>query len=324
MEGRHLPRWARGLLRNPEYPIMLAAAVAVVILSLADVIQNVKILIAVTLGVLSVMAFSALRQSETRDSQTEQMAQLANSITELITALSGSQTIAEIPSGHIQNEGFDPVHDSSSSWRFRGCMGSYLRRETLPRMAAHARNHATSRSLVRAQILDPASELTCQEYATYRRQLEERRASSSSASWTADRVRLECLASLLASTWFMQHENLQVEIGVRDRISTLRYDVADTVALITNEDGEFPAIAIRESSRIYYAIKADLDLSFENSRKIDLNSTPPLPHAWSDITDQQLHDCMVAWQTEFRPTADDRRKLLDLAFGGPGRAVLSN
>jgi hypothetical protein len=287
---------AHSIRINPENSVILVTAAAVAVLSLLDVIEDIRTLITVTLTVLSLMAFSTVRQSAA------------------MTARETDQPFAEIPSDLIQTVGFDSALADSSFWHFRGCMGSYLRGQTLPRMAQAAKKHAASRSRITVQLLDPANEQVCEKYANYRRRLEEQRLNGPDASWTRGRVQLECMASLLAATWFHQHENLRIEIGMLDRLSSLRYDISDQMAITTNENPRFPAFVIRKSSQMYYAIISDLEISLESSRIGDLTALPQLPRLPVDITTEKLHECMSLLGVTRTITDLDRDTIVQLAF----------
>jgi hypothetical protein len=294
----------KGILRKMaaefEYLVILVGAGVVAALSLLDVISEVKPLIASVLAVLSILAFAILRQNARRRIEVQEVALLRSSIEELrldvasmLQELRSARTVLEISAAE-RNVAFDEALSNPTLWHFRGSMGSYLRSRTLRRLADSARGRAGNRSQVTIQILDPADIDVCQEFARYRRRLDEQRGNSSANSWTVNRVRLECLAAIIATAWYAQHENLDIKIGVLNRMSTLRFDVSQEIALITNEDRDFPALGVRSESKLYHAIVRDIDASMTKARPINLAQLPELPLAWQQCDSDTLFQFVLS------------------------------
>jgi len=284
--------WRR-FLAEFEYSAILVGAGTIAALSLLDVISEVKPLIASVLAILSLMAFAVLRQSSRReleigkiDNMRASIQRLADRIDELETSQRSSQAIVAIQGGVGRSAVFSEALSDPLLWHFRGSMGGYLRARTLKSISEATRRRAGTRALVTVQVLDPANLVACSEYATYRRRLEEQRGSPRAAEWTTERVRLECFASVLAAGWYYQHERLDIRLGLLDRVSTLRFDVSENAALVTNEDRKFPVLVIRKSSPMYFAVVRDLEASLEHSRRVYFEQSPELPrdHSQLDVT----------------------------------------
>jgi hypothetical protein len=304
-----------------EYSLILVVAALVAVLTLTNVITSIQELIAVTLSVLSLMAFSALRHNERRNAEAKKVdvldgkvADLATNVSSLRTWLESTQAIMEIPGGPVRDDAFTTALTNPTCWHFRGCTGSFLRAATLGSVASSARKRAPSKSKVTVQILDPTDDRVCTDYATYRSRMAEQRHAGAGRQWTVRRVRHECVASLIATIWYSQHENLDIEVGLLDKVSTLRYDISDTIALITNENKDYPALAVTRSSALYNAIIADLDFSLRSARPVRVRDAPELPPNWKDVSLAHLRDAMERLGLDVDLTDLDQAALVRMAF----------
>jgi hypothetical protein len=307
--------WLRQLAENREHLIILVGGAAIALLSLLDVIESSKALVSTTLAVLSLMAFAALRDSKRRSSLAEIEISNRRALMHIREDLSSSRSIFEIAGSRDVSETFSRVLREPTIWHFQGGLGSFLRESTLPSIAKAVRGRVTTKSRVTIQVLDPSDAQVCKQYAEYRRRLAEQRNSQDAASWTLDKVQTGSAASILAALWFQQHENLQIEFGLLDRISSLRYDISDDLAMITNEDRSFPALAVTNKSPLYFAFLADLELSLRNSRRIDLGAArAELPRDWKEISTSSMRQCFNELVPELRFTDSDYRDVKALAF----------
>jgi hypothetical protein len=276
----------RSLLRRLrfdfEYSVVLVGAATIAILSLFDVIETLKPLVASTLAVLSLMAFGLLRQARRRDSDAAAVTAIGSGVdglTERVAALQQavhqSRTIEEIPGGGQRNQAFQDALLDPQHWHFRGSTGSFVRARTLVALAAASRRRAGSNIPVSIQILDPANREVCEQYVAYRLRLsQQQNAEHGAERWTVRREQLECLATLVAAAWFAQHEGLSLTVGLSATFSTLRFDLSDTSVIMTNVEQSYPALALRPESRLYFAIKNDLERTLENCRIIDVRQCP--------------------------------------------------
>ena len=190
---------------DPEYSLVLVVACVVGVLALTDTVQSIQELVATTLSVLSLMAFSALRNSERRrlearkvDDLDKNVSSLAADLKSVRDLLESAQAIREVPGGLSRDEAFDNALADPSFWHFRGCTGGFLRAETMSSVASAARRRAPSRSRVTIQIIDPTNERACAAYAAYRGRLTGQRQTGTGEPWTTQRIRNECIASLIA------------------------------------------------------------------------------------------------------------------------------
>ncbi|HEX5403048.1 MAG TPA: hypothetical protein VFX16_12180 [Pseudonocardiaceae bacterium] len=313
-----------------EYSLALVVALIVGVLALTGIIQSIQQLVATTLSVLSLMAFSTLRNSQRRRLEAAKIDVLDKNVSGLSadlrsarTLLEATQAVMEIPGGLARDEAFNAALANPSVWHFRGCTGSYLRAETMRSVANSARKRAPSRSRITIQILNPTNEQVCAEYAAYRSALAEQRQAGTGDKWTTQQVRLECTACIIAAIWYSQHENLDIEMSLLDQMSTLRYDASDEIILVTNENSHLPALAVTRSSRLYHAIIGDLEFSLKRSTAIPLNRVATLPRVWTKISAPQLTEAMSRMGLRLDIASSDRPQLLELAFRGENKYRLS-
>lgn len=312
---------ARRVLANFEYGIILIGAGAIAILSLLDIISEVKPLIASTLALLSIMAFAFLRQASRRELESRQTADLRNHIVALSSnirdvqdALRAASSIYEV-SGPARRAAFDQALSDPEYWHFRGGTGTFLRARTMDAVSQASIRRAGSRLQLTLQVLDPANMALCEQYARYRQQLDEQRAPTAMSRWSARIVRLESLASLVAAAWYSQNGGLIVSAAVQDKFSTLRFDISNLFAIITNEDRNYPAVVVTPQSRMYFAMRRDLEESLEMSREINIAMCPELGRNKECIAEGAVRQFFgVIGDGLDRLSLDDIQEVLNLAF----------
>jgi hypothetical protein len=161
----------------------------------------------------------------------------------------------------------------SSTWAYKGNAGRFLRTMTLPQMARGARNASLPRQ-VTALILDPTDEDACGGYSNYRRSLLS--AKSDGTEWTADRVRRELYATILAVAVIQRREPLlQINLGLINRFSSFRLDLSSDYVLITKEDAFAPAIRCDKDTYFYDSYLHEIQLALRQARPVTFLVEPP-------------------------------------------------
>jgi len=153
-------------------------------------------------------------------------------------------------------EMFDRELAQTDSWHFSGGMGRHTRAKTILYLDKAAKASNQQKSL-KIQLLNPADETLCTQYASYRGNL--RSAKKNKADWTSDFVRRELLSTILiASIYKTNNANLDITIRLKNNFSTLRIDLSSKAGIITKEDKNEPALICRDGSFLYKAYKEEL------------------------------------------------------------------
>jgi hypothetical protein len=155
----------------------------------------------------------------------------------------------------------------TKEWRFRGGTGSFLKAETLPALANAARR-LKRRIRVTAEIINPVDRGACEAYASYRRSLSAA-SDSGDAVWSAHRVAVNCLSTVLTGCVYRHEQPLiELEIGLTSRFSTFRYDLASQYVILTSEDKRSPSLRVDAGTFFYEAFRHDLEISLEQSARV--------------------------------------------------------
>jgi hypothetical protein len=112
------------LLAEFEYAVILVGAGVVAVLSLLDVISDVKPLVASALAVLSLLAFAILRQNARRRTEMQEVVGLRTSVEALSSSIAGmrrdlqaTSAILEISGGSARNGQLSPCSNASKRCR---------------------------------------------------------------------------------------------------------------------------------------------------------------------------------------------------------------
>ena len=150
-------------------------------------------------------------------------------------------------------------------WWFKGASGRYLRAQTLPTIAAHARESGVSKEII-AVLIDPANDQLCEQYATYRRSL---RSASQDKEWTSLRVKKEVYATILAVIRYQNDEPLlRITLALTNHFSSFRIDLSAPYAIITREDALAPAVKCDKGTYYYDSYAEDIVLSQQQARRL--------------------------------------------------------
>ncbi|MBF8189213.1 hypothetical protein ITP53_26475 [Nonomuraea sp. K274] len=185
---------------------------------------------------------------------------------QLVRVLGSRQEIAQC---HAE------ARKDTTRWSFKGGTGTYLRAVTLPECVAAARRdkrHLT----VRVEVIDPTDTDVCETYAHYRRSLADA-PDATGETWTADRVRKESYATVLAAFWHRQRYGLlDIGVGLSSTMTTFRWDLSATRLIMTVEDPNKAMTAL--AGTFYYEnCDTELRLSFEQARRVPLEMYKKVP-----------------------------------------------
>lgn len=186
-------------------------------------------------------------------------------------------------------QALEDARRNTDRWVFKGGTGTYLRAVTLRECvyAARRKKHAVH---MQVEIIDPANEKVCEDYAQFRRSLSDQ-PDATSEIWTVERTRKESYATVLAACWYWQRFSfLTIEVGLSSVMTTFRWDMTPHRLIITQEDPQFPAMML-EPGRYYYEFYSrELMASLRQARQVPI----------SQLNRTTLSD---------EPTVDEARKL---------------
>ncbi|MQY02232.1 hypothetical protein [Actinomadura macrotermitis] len=294
-----MTRIAVWLGKNADAVIALLLALVVAVLGLGvDMPNEDEIVNSATLAVIGLLATSVLRDRGRREPvETEVRASLRES----------SQTLGELSGRLAHMDRFEQVVDdarraldeasvvrvlsraqldqvltearrSTDRWHYKGGTGRYLRTRTLPECVAAARRERRT-LLMRVEIVDPADEQVCETFARHRDSLPEGPGGTAPQDrWTADRVRKEVYATVLAACWYRQRfAMLDIDVGLSRAMTTIRYDLSASLIAVTRDD---PAgdVLIVDAGRFYYGWCAtELQTSLEQARRVPIEQARLAP-----------------------------------------------
>ena len=155
----------------------------------------------------------------------------------------------------------------ATEWEYRGGCGRYQRFDVLPALANSATASGRGRYAY-VEILDPDNTELCEKYATYRNN---RR--SGRGAWSADRVRLEVLATIFSAYNYAKTANLEVELYLASGFSLFRVDLSDKYAVVTQEDERLPALKLAAESHYYREIQEDLRITRSTAKKLPIHTS---------------------------------------------------
>lgn len=222
-----------------------------------------------TLLVLSGLAIGSImerirRMADIREASTGTRAALEDLT--MVQSLSGD----EVAEAHAR------ARQYSNRWDFKGGTGTYLRAVTLPELVEKARQQRTQLS-VKIDIINPGDERTCEAYARFRQTFARQHNAGEATSWTSDRTRKEAYATVLAACWHRQRlQTLEISVHLSSGVPTLRFDLAETGLIITQDDPNRVNLMVARGKPLYDYYVTELQQSREQSVRLDLRDAPAL------------------------------------------------
>jgi hypothetical protein len=268
-----LRRFGQWLVNNADGMLALTIAMTVGLLGVLDVLGGDEINAAILLT-LALLATTLLRD---RKLAANNLAQTA-----AVRLVHGAEV------DRMNNE----AHRDAGQWIFKGGTGSHLRTVTL-RACVESAREANRPMRMQVEIIDPTDEQLCRRYAEYRGSL--RSGSDGDRAENApETTARNAFATVLAICWYRQRfVLLQPDVGLSKVMTTFRWDISPTFALMTQEDRNAPAMFFDRGMSHYRAYLRELAMSFEQSRRLD----------FSRIEEQRLSD---------EPTPEEVRRVFGL------------
>jgi hypothetical protein len=247
-------RFTRWLRANADGVVALLVAVTIGFLAVLDVLGAEKINAAVLL-VLALLATTLLRDRQ--------------SISRTLTDTSAVRQLSGDELGQEHAE----ARRHTDQWIFKGGTGTYLRAVTLRECIEYARRE--QRPLrVQLEIIDPTDDALCLAYAQFRSSLAPG-PDGTGETWTFERTRKESLATVLAACWYRQRfPFLRIEVGLSKVMTTFRWDLSSHSLIMTQDPG--PALMFAKGRPYYRAYSRELEASFRQARRIDINKASEL------------------------------------------------
>ncbi|GLZ10698.1 hypothetical protein Acsp04_09330 [Actinomadura sp. NBRC 104425] len=306
-----MTRFALWLGKNADALIALVLAVAVAVIGLGVRVPD-EVTDSAILAVIGLLATSVLRdrarrvpvEAEVRDTLRsssatleelgERLAQIERFegvMSDTKRALDETAVVRVIDGAQVGQVLAEARRDTDR-WFFKGGTGTYIRARTLPECVAAARRERRT-LLVRLEIIDPTNVTVCESYARHRRSVSDR-PDATGEPWTLDRTRKEAYATILAACWHKQRFNmLDIDIGLSQTMTTLRYDLAASRLVITRDDPRGEALVV-DSGKFFYAwCAAELQTSLDQARRVPVEQARLAP----------LDD---------EPTVEEARKLFEV------------
>jgi len=254
----------------------LALAVVFSVLGAFGVVSEL-VLSNVVLATLALIAFTLVRERTARGtaltdvsaSLEQRLSDVDHSIAQVREAIGMMDTLIKPMQGRFLGRDFKQALLDTSFWIYKGGTGTYLRAVTLPGNGENALQHRRRRE-ISIEILDPNNVELCDRYGRVRRSLDPT-PDRAGEIWTTKRVRNESYATIFAAAYYRElYGLLDIKLGLASTMSLFRYDLSSHYVIITQEEGTAPALEANSGTYFYDSYLQELRLSFEQSRKIDL------------------------------------------------------
>jgi hypothetical protein len=274
------------LSKYADSGLALILALGVGILALADIAgtNDINGAILLTLGLV---ASSSLRNRAREEAMDNQLHDVLEKTAEMLTRLPArleelehtvestkrllnENSYIRVLHGAEVGQALEEARRNTDRWAFKGGTGTFLRAVTL-RECVHAARRKKHTIHMQVEIIDPANEKVCEDYAQFRRSLADQ-PDSTGEIWTVERTRKEAYATVLAACWYWQRFSfLTIEVGLSSVMTTFRMDMTPQRLIITQEDPQFPAMML-EPGRYYYEFYSrELMASLRQSRQVPIN-----------------------------------------------------
>lgn len=296
------------LNRYGDNALALILAIGVGILALGDIVgtNDVNGAILLTLGLVAASSLRDRAHEEETSTQIRDVMESTRGTLSMLSVLPArldelQTTVDDTRRALSENSYVQVLHGSevgnalaearrhTDRWVFKGGTGTFLRAVTLPECIDQARRkkHVLH---VQLEIIDPANEKLCAEYAQFRRSLSDQ-PDAAGEIWTVDRTRKESYATVLAACWYRQRYTFAtIEVGLSSVMTTFRWDMTPHQLIITQEDPQFPAMML-EPGKFYYEIYSrELMASLRQARQVPIG---------------RLEGCELSDE----PTVEEARKL---------------
>lgn len=153
---------------------------------------------------------------------------------------------------------------NTREWYYLGHTGRFIRSQILPFINKDSLSKNENKK-IKIIILDPLNWRLCEFYAKYRN--DSRSIQITKDKWSAERVQNDLLATVLCMIELHQANSmLEVSVGFLNNVSLFRADISSSMALITQEDNQEPAIRYSSDSHFYRCYRRELELAWRQSQ----------------------------------------------------------
>jgi hypothetical protein len=158
---------------------------------------------------------------------------------------------------------FAELPQVSTSWCFKGATGRYVRSKVIPKFAELSKADRKIRSITLV-LLNPRNAECCSEYAEYRNSTH-----IASDTWSSTRVREEILATILVAISF-RSSLLAVKVALLESFSSFRYDLTDSVVVVTKEDPASVALICTKDQQFYSYFELDAHVTYKQGKEVSV------------------------------------------------------
>lgn len=277
-------RFTTWLRANADGFVALLVAITVGILAVFEVLNTANVNAAILL-VLALLAVTLLKDRQ--DSKT----------------LTDTSAVRQLSSVEISQEHAE-ARRHTEQWTFKGGTGTFLRAVTLKECVEHARREQRPLRM-QLEILDPTDAALCTMYARFRSSLTPG-PDGTGEPWTVDRTRKESFATVLAVCWYRQHfAFLRIEVGLSQVMTTFRWDLSSHSLIMTQHDQSTTALMFAKGKPYYRAYSRELDASFQQARRVDLDQAATLQLS-NEPTIDETRSLFTMLELELPPSFTDR------------------
>ncbi|MBT2504567.1 hypothetical protein J7I98_01395 [Streptomyces sp. ISL-98] len=264
-----LERSIAWVLKNMDVVVAAAVALTIGFLDIfGDVITD-DVASGATLVVLGALALGSIVE------RVRQPASIHEAMAGTRRALEDLAMVRSL-SGNEVGEALRKARQRTNLWYFKGGTGTFLRAVTLPQCVAAAKEQRSQLN-VKIDIVNPADERACAAYARFRQMFAGQRSAGTAGAWTADRVRKESYATVLAACWYQrQLTTLEMSVHLSSAVPTLRFDLSESCLIVTQDDTSRVNLLIERGQPLYDYYVTELHQSREQATVLDLRVASPL------------------------------------------------
>ncbi|MGW0546469.1 hypothetical protein [Streptomyces altiplanensis] len=264
-----LERSIAWILRNIDVVVAAGVALTIGFLDIfGDVIDD-DVASGATLLVLGALALGSIVE------RVRQPASIQEALAGTRRALEDLTMVRSL-SGNEVGEALREARQRTNLWYFKGGTGTYLRAVTLPQCVSAAKEQRSQLNF-KIDIVNPADERACAAYARFRQMFAGQRSAVTAAAWTADRVRKESYATVLAACWYQrQLTTLEMSVHLSSTVPTLRFDLSESCLIVTQDDTSRVNLLVERGQPLYDYYVTELHQSREQATVLDLRVAAPL------------------------------------------------
>jgi hypothetical protein len=197
----------------------------------------------------------------------------------------------------------------SRTWEYHGHTGRFVRSSIFPILRQHAQETNVP-IRIRVSILDPRSADVVSHYSKYRKQARSG-ARRNGENWDTDQIRKELLATVLCVAELHSLDlKFDVEVRLANHVNVLRFDLADDLILVTEEDARRPGFRYTSTHSSYELFVRMINLSWTQAELLEMpDFDRPIP--FGEMTPNEAEQ-VVSMLGQGMFATDDVTAALDL------------